>query len=247
MMTARTTEGTFGNRQAGDIQDPEAAEVRGRLEALRENPAFRDHPLMGELEWLGDAHLRLLRRLGKISRISDGFQGQLKALNEILQQASRTDSLTGVPNRRAMMEDLQAERLRSVREGAAMAVIMADVDRFKSVNDTYGHETGDRVLVSLARALREALRAYDVCSRWGGEEFLVLLPATGRTGALEVGEKLRKAAASLDVPAAGAHVTVSLSVGLAVLEAGESMDALIRRADKAMYLAKSLGGDRVEG
>ncbi|BDU74368.1 diguanylate cyclase [Mesoterricola silvestris] len=251
-----TTEGNprFRATRAGDApakaavhRDPASAELRSRLEALGEDPAYRGHPLMAELERLAEAHLRLLRRLGKITRISDGFQGQLKALNEVLQLASRTDSLTGIPNRRAMMEDLHAELLRTQRDGGSMAVIMADVDRFKAVNDTYGHEAGDQVLVALAQALRGALRAYDVCARWGGEEFLVLLPATARQGALEVGEKLRKAAAALSVPAAETRVTVGLSVGLAVLERGESMDALIRRADAAMYLAKRQGGNRVEG
>jgi diguanylate cyclase (GGDEF)-like protein len=229
------------------FRDPAASEVRGRLEILKADPRFRDHPLMAELERLGDAHLRLLRRLGKITRISDGFQGQLKALNEVLQQASRTDALTGIPNRRAMMEDLNAELARNGRDGSGMAVLMADVDRFKAVNDTYGHEAGDRVLVALAHALRDALRAYDVCARWGGEEFLVLLPSTGRQGALEVGEKLRKAAASLFVPAGEARIAIGLSVGLAVLGQGESMDELIRKADAAMYQAKHLGGNRVEG
>jgi len=250
-----TTEGNarFHYTRVGDharpflYRDPASAEIRDHLEALRADPANCGNPLLAELEKLAEAHLRLLRRLGKITRISDGFQSQLKALNEVLQQASRTDSLTGIPNRRSMMEDLHAELARTGREGGTMAVLMADVDRFKGVNDTYGHETGDRVLVALAQALREALRAYDVCARWGGEEFLVLLPATSREGALEVGEKLRKAAASLSVPAAEARVKVGLSVGLAVLEPGESMDALIRRADEAMYLAKRQGGNRVKG
>jgi len=251
-----TTEGNprFRLTRVGDLpaqalpyRDPDAASLRSRLEDLRADPANRDNPLLAEVERLGDAHLRLLRRLVKITRISDGFQGQLKALNEVLQQASRTDSLTGIPNRRAMMEDLRAELVRTVREGGTLAVLMADVDRFKAVNDTYGHETGDRVLVALAHALRDALRGYDVCARWGGEEFLVLLPGTGRPGALEVAEKLRKAATALSVPVAEAHVAVGLSVGLAVLEKGESMDSLIRRADGAMYLAKRQGGNRVEG
>ncbi len=251
-----TTEGNprFRLTRVGDLpsrplpyRDPDAAGLRSRLENLRADPANRDNPLLPELERLGDAHLRLLRRLVKITRISDGFQGQLKALNEVLQQASRTDSLTGIPNRRAMMEDLRAELVRTAREGGTLAVLMADVDRFKAVNDTYGHETGDRVLVTLAHALRDTLRGYDVCARWGGEEFLVLLPGTARPGALEVAEKLRKAASALTVPAADAHVSVGLSVGLAVLEQGESMDSLIRRADGAMYLAKRQGGNRVEG
>ena len=229
------------------LRDPESAVLKARLEALREDPVLRGNPLLRELERLGEAHIRLLRRLEKITRISDGFQVQLKGVNESLQRASRTDPLTGLPNRRAMVEELQAEIARAVREGTPMAVLMADVDHFKKVNDTYGHEAGDRVLQGMAKALTQALRAYDVCARWGGEEFLVLLPATDRTGALEVGEKLRKAVAALVIPLGEAQVSIGLSVGAALLDPSETMDTLLNRADSAMYEAKRQGRDRVEG
>jgi diguanylate cyclase (GGDEF)-like protein len=221
--------------------------LKARLEALREDPALQGNPLLRELERLGEAHLRLMRRLEKITRISDGFQSQLKDVNESLQRASRTDVLTGLPNRRAMMEELEAERARTVREGTPMAVLMVDVDHFKRVNDTFGHEAGDRVLQGLATTLKEALRVSDVCARWGGEEFLVLLPSTDRTGALEVGEKLRKAAGALLVWAGEARISVGLSVGAALLEPGQTLDTLLSRADAAMYEAKRQGRDRVEG
>jgi len=237
----------MANERKSKQVDPEEAALRLKLETLRADPAHRDHPLLRELERLAEGHLRLLRRMGKITRISDGFQSQLKELNEALQVVSRTDPLTGLPNRRAMMEELHGEMARSGREGGTLAVLMVDVDHFKLVNDTHGHEVGDRVLQILAQALKEALRAYDVCARWGGEEFLVLLPGTDRAGALEVGEKLRKAVAAHSVPAGEARVTVGLSVGVAVLEPQESMDSLLRRADAAMYEAKRHGRDRVEG
>jgi diguanylate cyclase (GGDEF)-like protein len=227
--------------------DPEALRLKARLDALREEPAYRDHPLLAELEQLGRAHLKLLERMAKITRISDGFQVQLKELNEGLRRASGTDALTGIPNRRAMMEHLQAELPRAARAGTPFSVLMADVDRFKAVNDTHGHETGDRLLQALAKALAEGLRAYDTCARWGGEEFLVLLPGTPLEGALEVGEKLVRSGLSLSVPAGKGPLNASLSVGAAQWRAGEDLDSVLRRADAAMYEAKGLGGGRIIG
>ncbi len=234
-------------RKAPRGDEAQAADVKARLQALREDPAFRDHPLLKELERMAEAHLRLLGRMAKITRISDGFQAQMKALNESLQRVSRTDALTEIANRRAMMEEVGAERLRSIRGGTPMAVVMADVDLFKGINDTFGHEAGDRVLHGLGQALKGALRAYDVCGRWGGEEFLVLLPGTDREGAEEVAEKLRKAVADLRIPAGDKEISVRMSLGIAVLDGHEPLDALLRRADEAMYEAKRMGGDRVEG
>lgn len=229
------------------FQDPEALALKARLEALRGTSAYRNHPLMEELEGLARAHFRLLRRMAKITRISDGFQIQLKELNESLQVASRTDPLTGVPNRRAMLEHLEAEHMRSLRNGTPLSVLMADVDRFKQINDTFGHEAGDRVLQALAQALGDSLRGYDICARWGGEEFLVLLPDADRAGALEVAGKLVEIARGLELSAGGASVPVGLSVGAAQLGPGESLDALLQRADEAMYRAKARGGSQVAG
>lgn len=214
--------------------DPAA--LKAHLAALRE--AHPDDPLLGEVERLGDAHQRLLRRMDKLTRISDGFQAQLKQVNASLQVASRTDPLTGLPNRRAMLEELRAERLRAIRKHIPMAVLMTDVDRFKTVNDCCGHEAGDLLLRTLAQVLRDALRAYDVCCRWGGDEFLVLLPSTDAAGAREVGEKLRRATEKLSASAGHRKIRLGLSVGVAVLEAEESIDDLLRQADQDMYAKK---------
>jgi diguanylate cyclase (GGDEF)-like protein len=230
-----------------NLRDPRAEGLKARLASLRDQPEHQGHPLLGELQQLGEAHLRLLARLDKITRISDSFQGQLKDLNESLQRASRTDPLTGIPNRRAMMEQLAGEWVRTLREGASLSVLMVDLDRFKSVNDSKGHEAGDRVLHAVAQALTGALRAYDVCARWGGEEFLVLLPATDHAGALDVGEKLRKAVAALVVPTTQGPVSVTISLGASTAGPGDTLDGLLRRADEAMYEAKGQGGDRVVG
>ena len=232
-------------KETGGAVDPRTAATLARLTALKADPALKDHPLLRELETLAAAHVRLVRRMDKLTRISDGFQGQLKELNDSLQRVSRTDPLTELPNRRAMMEELRSEMARSVREGTPMVVIMADVDRFKRINDTYGHEAGDTVLQGLGQGLQRALRAYDVCARWGGEEFLVLLPGTDAADAMGVAEKLRKAAASVMVPVGEEKVSVTLSLGVAALAAGDTLNALLRRADERMYEAKRRGGDHV--
>jgi len=221
--------------------DREETELEQRLQALDQDPAYRDNPLRHELNDLAGRHLRLLRRLGKISRISDGFQRQLKEVNLALTEASYTDLLTGLPNRRAMVDRITSELDRSARGHSRPALLLADVDHFKQVNDTYGHEVGDQVLHGLAVVFRAALRGYDTCARWGGEEFLVLLPETDLAAALGVADKLRAgvAAARETLPA------ITISVGVAAAQDGETLTALIRRADDAMYAAKRRGRNRV--
>lgn len=222
-----------------------ATALRARLETLRADPALRGHVLLAELERLAEDHLHLLRRMEKITRISDTFQGQLKELNESLQELSSTDFLTGLSNRRAIMEAVAAEHGRALRSQEPLTLLLCDIDHFKAVNDTYGHAAGDEVLRALARAMRETLRRYDACGRWGGEEFLVVLPGTSAAGAQEAAEKLRRVASRLEVEAGDTRIPVTLSVGVAQLEEGESLDSLLRRADAAMYEAKRAGRDRI--
>jgi diguanylate cyclase len=225
---------------------PEEVELQSRLEAVRKDSAFQGHPLLAEVEWLGAKHVRLIRRLAKISRISDGFQRELKDANNALQESSRTDYLTGLSNRRDMMERLKAELSRANRGRLPMTLLMVDVDQFKNVNDTYGHEIGDALLKSIAATIQAALREYDHPSRWGGEEFLVLLPGTDQDDARIVAEKLRERVASLSLKHDGYALSVTVSLGLAGYQRGESLTTLLHRADEAMYGAKHLGRNRVE-
>jgi diguanylate cyclase (GGDEF)-like protein len=225
---------------------PEETAIKTRLEVFRKDPVLKDHPLMAELEWLGAKHLRLIRRLLKISRISDGFQHELKDLNIALKASSRTDYLTGLSNRRDMMERLKAEMSRADRGRLPLALLMADVDRFKSVNDTFGHDAGDLLLQTIATTLRRALREYDVCSRWGGEEFLVLLPETSLEDASAAGEKLLERVSRIALHHEGRHLGATVSLGLASYRGGETLTSLLQRADEAMYEAKRLGRNRME-
>ena len=221
--------------------------ITARLGAVREDPALQGQPVLAELEWLGAKHIRLIRRLLKISRISDGFQRELKELNATLQASSRTDYLTGLSNRREMMERLKAEMSRAKRGCLPLALLMADVDRFKNTNDTFGHEAGDLLLQTIAVTLRAALRDYDVCSRWGGEEFLVLLPETSPEDATVAGEKLRERVARIEVDhEEGCRLRATISLGLASYRPDETLTSLLQRADEAMYEAKRLGRNRME-
>jgi diguanylate cyclase (GGDEF)-like protein len=156
-----------------------------------------------------------------------------------------TDPLTGLPNRRYFDEfaSLLAGRRRA---GDAVAVLMIDIDKFKVLNDTYGHPTGDQVLRAVAGAITAAVRDEDVPARMGGEEFAVLLRNPGDSVALEVGERVRQAVRDLDLSGLGVPGGVSVSVGVADgRTADESIDALVDRADRALLRAKRAGRDRV--
>ena len=161
-----------------------------------------------------------------------------------LEVQAHTDALTGLPNRRAIVETLQEELQRSEREGTRLAVGMLDIDHFKRVNDECGHASGDAVLCELARRMESALRPYDSVGRFGGEEFLVVVPGVSGPGLGELLERLRRAASRASFTVDARDLVVTVSLGGAVY-AGESMDALIARADDALYEAKARGRDQV--
>jgi diguanylate cyclase (GGDEF)-like protein len=158
--------------------------------------------------------------------------------------SASTDPLTGLPNRR-YFDEFSALVTGGRRAGDALAVLMIDIDKFKGLNDTYGHPVGDEVLRSVAGAITAAVRDQDVPARIGGEEFAVLLRNPGPTVALEVGERVRQAVRDLDLRAVGVP-TVSVSVGVAnATTADEPIEALLDRADRALLRAKRAGRDRV--
>jgi diguanylate cyclase (GGDEF)-like protein len=155
-----------------------------------------------------------------------------------------TDSLTGLPNRRAMNDSLRRMAAHASRTGQSLAAIAFDLDRFKSINDEFGHETGDRALVAVGRCLRHTLRDSDFPARIGGEEFLVLAPGTGVIGAVALAEKIRRALAAEEVT--GLNRAVTASFGVAVIpDHALDADSLLRRADRAAYRAKDAGRDAV--
>jgi diguanylate cyclase (GGDEF)-like protein len=175
-------------------------------------------------------------------QVSERTEALMRA-NVELERLARHDALTGLQNRNSANERLRQEFLRMKRTGEVYAVLFADIDHFKEINDTYGHETGDQVLVTFAETLASSIRQSDFAARFGGEEFLVLLPESDRDGALVIAEKIRQSVAERDFPVIG-HLTVSIGVSLA--RAGDpSEDDAVRRADEALYQAKRAGRNRV--
>ena len=183
-----------------------------------------------------------------VSLLVVGITGlALRRYQERLEELATTDKLTGLLNRQSLDALLHQAMTRSRRSGTALAVLLADVDHFKAVNDEHGHLVGDEVLRRVAQGLREQLRESDTVCRWGGEEFLIIVQDCDADAALALAEKLRVGIEG-GVPAAGglpvagvASVRVTLSLGVAELQPEESVDSLVGRADAAMYAAKQAG------
>lgn len=169
----------------------------------------------------------------------------LQRLIDGLCDLSLRDPLTGLANRRQFQAVLEREIDRVTRSGEAALLLMLDIDHFKRVNDTYGHEVGDLALQGVAAILRTTLRTTDFVARFGGEEFLALLPATGLNDALAVAEKVRTAVATIPAPGSGS-ATISIGVAVAEKQHADESEAVLL-ADKNLYAAKEGGRNRVVG
>jgi diguanylate cyclase (GGDEF)-like protein len=185
---------------------------------------------------------RQLQQLAKIIRISDRYQQMMLDLTVKLKVVASHDALTGLRNRREAEQVLAHEWLRSRRHSLPLTLVMFDVDRFKQINDRFGHAYGDMVLQQVARAAVSTLRSTDLIMRWGGEEFLVVAPHTDVAGGMILAQKIRRAVVCHSIPA---RELVTISLGVAQLLVDESIDGLLRRSDQAMYRAKEEGRDRV--
>ncbi len=163
---------------------------------------------------------------------------------EQTRRMANTDGLTGLYNHRHLQERLQQEIERADRYGRPLSVAMADLDHFKSFNDTHGHPRGDEVLIAVSRTLRHLSRASDILARYGGEEFTLILPETTAEEAMVLAERARQCVEALDLEI-GDGVRVTLSLGIAPYAPGMSKEALIGSADAALYAAKRGGRNRV--
>ncbi len=188
----------------------------------------------------------LLARI-KVQLKIKALQDALKTSNDRLRVLSSTDPLTGLYNRRHFMGVLEREFERTDRYGTPLSFVMFDIDHFKRLNDTFGHQAGDDVLRELGRVVREAVRASDVAGRYGGEEFCVLLPHTEVEGAAEFARRLRLTVENHPFPAQGETLRVTASFGVAACPSAAVQRAqdLIGVADEALYQAKSEGRNRV--
>lgn len=167
-------------------------------------------------------------------------------LFDATQRLATTDPLTGIFNRRHYFILAEREYQRALRYQHPLSLIMFDIDRFKSINDTYGHQAGDQVLQMITAACRKIIREVDIFGRYGGEEFVILLPETGAAAALNAAERIRTALANLEFTGLPAERRVTLSQGVTELDAGcERLDHLLARADQALYTSKQAGGDQI--
>ena len=176
------------------------------------------------------------------------LQDELRKANELLKRLTNVDHLTNLFNRRYLSEILDGEFLRARRNNECLSLIILDIDHFKSVNDTYGHQDGDVVLSAVANIAQRQLRAYDSAARYGGEEFVLVIPGTPLAGGVMVAERLRQAVLELSFPPPMETLTVTVSAGVATYPSPlvDSVDSLFRQADEALYRAKQGGRNRVE-
>ena len=186
------------------------------------------------------------RNIALLGALADTSLEMVWEMEEVSKRA-HTDALTGLANRRAFDQQLEQLIAHADRFGHPVSLILADVDHFKNVNDTWGHETGDEVLKWIAKTLQDHVRAVDVCARFGGEEIAILLPQTVLGGAVELADRLRKAVGAKPLMALGNEVPVTISCGVACYPDGVlTKEALFAAADRALYDAKSAGRNCVK-
>lgn len=173
------------------------------------------------------------------------LQDELKHSNKLLLELSQTDPLTHLFNRRHLMDVLNTEIKRCERKQISCAVILADIDHFKMINDRFGHLKGDEVLVCVSELLKDQSRPYDLAARYGGEEFCLVLPETKEAEAIEAAERIRHKIELLSFGEGVEELTLTMSFGVACYAEGETLDDLISRADSALYQAKREGRNRV--
>ena len=252
--TGRTLEQEMGDGWAEGVHPDDYSRCLNiYLEAFgARQPFVMDYRLRhasSEYRWITDHGI-------PIETISGEFGGYIgycfditerRSLQEELQRQATTDSLTGVSNRRYFIEMATNEIKRSARHAHPLAVILMDIDLFKTINDTYGHAVGDRVLVNIARICMEQTRETDHFARFGGDEFVLLLPETTCDQAVNIIERIRRQLLKLSVDPSGKLVPITLSCGLAYLDGVyEPIDVLLSRADKALYEAKAAGRNEVK-
>jgi len=173
------------------------------------------------------------------------LQDSLMEAHAALVYQAMCDSLTGVLNRRAILERLTEELERAKRENGRLSIGMCDIDHFKNVNDTYGHQMGDKVIIAFANCIIGQLRKYDRLGRYGGEEFLVISTASGQLSEVQLYERLCEQVAAMEIAGESGPVSVTVSIGVAAATKESTVDGLLCAADAALYRAKAEGRNRV--
>ena len=188
-----------------------------------------------------------MARLAEAMERTENALQELKRTNLKLERLAATDSLTGAANRRQFIEMVDAEIERAKRGGAPFSLLALDLDHFKAINDSYGHQVGDEILRGFVQKSLDAIRPYDGIARVGGEEFMVLLPQVVLAVGQSVAERIREAIANAAFGgAAGKNISLTVSIGVSQFgHDGDTIDEILRAADERLYRAKHLGRNRV--
>jgi diguanylate cyclase (GGDEF)-like protein/PAS domain S-box-containing protein len=235
----------------GPNTDPQTvAAVRAAMEAQRPiRVELLNYNRNGEEFWI-DTNIVPLRDVhGCVTHFTTIGRdlSATKRLQQELQLMASTDPLTGLLNRRRFLEQAETEFLRSQRYQHEQAVVMLDIDHFKTINDTHGHFVGDQVLIAMSRAAENLLRGTDFMARWGGEEFVILMPETPLAGAAILAERLRVTLARLAVDTAAGTLHFTVSAGVAARGRHDAgITDIMQRADSALYAAKHNGRNRIQ-
>ncbi len=198
-----------------------------------------------DLKKTRDELLRSIEELRTAKDMIEQQNAKLNAMMASLDKQSRTDSLTGLCNRRCMMDRLMREEKKESGQDPVFALVMGDIDYFKSVNDTYGHLAGDQVLVTIAEIMQAVVRGGDLVCRWGGEEFLILFAGESAPQASGLTERIRDEVARKIFSTHHAVFHLTMTFGITAYRADDTLDILINRADQALYEGKRAGRNRI--
>jgi diguanylate cyclase (GGDEF)-like protein len=228
-----TLSGTMQEKK-GDELDQLAVTFGAMLNHLQQSQAELEH--------------RVAQRTAELSLANQQLKTEMKQrekIAQLLEETARTDFLTKLVNRRAMHRFLQNEMARVERMGGTFSLVLVDIDYFKNINDEFGHGIGDVVLIALSRAFEKSVREQDIVSRWGGEEFLILLPNGAQADAVEQAERLRQLLDSDALQIDRYPHRVTASFGVCEFSTGQDLEFLLKQADVALYQAKSQGRNQV--
>jgi diguanylate cyclase (GGDEF)-like protein len=221
-----------------------AGDCSAHFERLVTDGGHDGNPLMTEYRLLYEEYGALKRRVTLLDTEKKSLITQLGEMSRSLDLATRVDPMTGLANRRDIMEKMERELSRSERHGRTFSIMLVDLDNFTQLNEKYGFNDGDDVLVEVARVLMGCVRIEDVCARWGGEEFLILLTETNIDGAMALASKILGSISMTEFKVNHPGIRITASIGLCEYRAGESMFECVSRADHAIRQAKQAGKNR---
>lgn len=213
--------------------------------ALDDNIIILGNVNMLEVEQLRKQLVTITSELNSVNRELQKKNVQLEQAKKRLDEIARTDPLTKLSNRRDFYELIEREVIRFERNQRPLSIVMTDIDYFKKVNDTYGHDCGDYILVSVGNIIRTEIRKQDAVGRWGGEEFILLLPHTDAKGAYNVSEKIRKKIENTTFHYSDHTLHINLTLGICEFKKNMNIKDCINKADHALYLGKQEGRNRV--